>query len=156
MITGSPAAAAGRACRPAIAAPAPAAEHPGAAARFVRTPKRAVLRLRRTRFGRVIHEKRSGLVAYLFTKDRRRTSRCRGRCAKAWPPIKTRRRPRAGRGLKRKHVGTIRRPGGARMVTYKGRPLYFYEHDEPGLVLCHDVREFGGEWFVVKRSGKPA
>ena len=125
-------------------------------AKLVPTPDRAKLELVKTRFGKVIHETRSGLVAYLFTKDRRRKSRCTGRCAKAWPPIKTKRAPLAGDGIRRSRLGTIRRRGGAKMVTYRGRPLYFYEHDSPGQILCHDVREFGGDWFVVKRSGKPA
>jgi predicted lipoprotein with Yx(FWY)xxD motif len=133
-------------------APASVAER----AKPVRTPERAELELVRTRFGRIIHETRSGLVAYLFTKDRRRKSRCTGRCAKAWPPIKTKRAPLAGDGIRRSRLGTIRRRGGAKMVTYRGRPLYFYEHDSPGEILCHDVREFGGDWFVVKRNGKPA
>jgi predicted lipoprotein with Yx(FWY)xxD motif len=120
------------------------------------TPRRAVLRLRKTRFGKVIHEKRSGLVAYLFTKERSAKPACYGACAKAWPPIKTRGRPRAGRGLARRHLGTTRRRGGARMATYRGHPLYFYEHDRPGEILCNDVLEFGGRWFVVDRRGRPA
>lgn len=121
-----------------------------------KVPRRAVLRLKKTRFGKVIHEKRSGLVAYLFTKDRRGKSRCYGACAKGWPPIKTRKRPRAGKGLRQRHVGVIRRRGGAKMVTYRGRPLYFYEHDSPGVILCNDVRQYGGDWFVVKKNGRPA
>lgn len=120
------------------------------------TPERAVLRLRKTQFGKVIHEESSGLVAYLFTKEKSSKPRCYGACAKAWPPVKTKRGPRAGSGLKQKHLGTTKRRNGARMVTYKGRPLYFYEHDSPGLILCHDVFEFGGDWFVVKGNGKPA
>ena len=75
---------------------------------------------------------------------------------KAWPPIRSKGRPRAGAGLKSKHVGTIKRSDGSRMVAYKGRPLYFYEHDPPGEILCHDVFQFGGDWFVVRKSGKPA
>ncbi len=134
----------------AAAAPQPAR------AGFVPTPERAELELVKTRFGKVIHETNTGLVAYLFTKDRRRRSRCAGRCAKAWPPIKTKRAPLAGKGVREPLLGTIRRRGGARMVTYRNRPLYFYEHDAPGQILCHDVREFGGDWLVVKRNGKPA
>ncbi len=118
------------------------------------TPRRAVLRLRETRFGKVIHEKRSGLVAYLFTKERSAKPACYGACAKAWPPIKTRGRPRAGRGLAQRQLGTTRRRGGAKMVTYRGHPLYFYKHDRPGEILCNDVFEFGGRWFVVDRRGK--
>ena len=97
----------------------------------------------------------TGLVAYLFTRDKRSKSKCSGACAKAWPPIKTRRRPVAGNGLRQADVGTTKRRGGARMVTYKGHPLYFYEHDGPGEILCNDVVEFGGSWFVVNKKGKP-
>ena len=118
--------------------------------------KPAVLRLRNTRFGKLIHEKRSGLVAYLFSADRRDASRCYGSCAKAWPPIKSSSRPLAGKGIKQRHLRTLKRRGGARQVAYKGRPLYFYVDDAPGLILCHDVFEFGGLWSVVTRSGKPA
>jgi predicted lipoprotein with Yx(FWY)xxD motif len=127
-----------------------------AAAPAAATPRRAVLRLRETRFGKVIHEKRSGLVAYLFTKERKAKPACYGACAKAWPPIKTRRRPVAGTGLAQRHLGTTRRRGGAKMVTYRGHPLYFYEDDRPGEILCNDVLEFGGRWFVVDKRGKPA
>jgi hypothetical protein len=41
------------------------------------------------------------------------------------------------------------------MVTYKGHPLYFYEHDVPGEIFCNNVSQFGGDWFVVNKKGKP-
>lgn len=118
--------------------------------------KPSKLVLRDSRFGRVIHDRDSGLAAYLFTADRRREPGCYGACAKAWPPWKAKRKPRVGPGLKRSHVRLTRRRGGAKQVTYKGRPLYFYVHDSPGRILCHDVFEFGGDWLVVERSGRPA
>jgi hypothetical protein len=40
-------------------------------------------------------------------------------------------------------------------VTYKGHPLYYYVDDGPNQVLCHDVEEFGGIWYVVKPTGDP-
>jgi predicted lipoprotein with Yx(FWY)xxD motif len=131
-------------------------EQPASATAAAKTPKRTVLRLRDTPFGKVIHEKSTGLAAYLFTKERSRRPRCNGACAKGWPPIKTKGAPKAGKGLAQRHLGTVRRRGGARMVTYKGHPLYFYSHDSPGEILCDDVVEFGGTWFVVNRNGKPA
>jgi predicted lipoprotein with Yx(FWY)xxD motif len=149
LVAASASASKGRASAdPAVSAP-PASGQPAA------TPRRAVLRLRETRFGEVIHEKGSGLVAYLFTRERSSKPACYGACAKAWPPIKTRRRPVAGLGLQQRHLGTSRRRGGAKMVTYRGHPLYFYEHDRPGQILCNDVREFGGRWFVVDKRGRP-
>jgi predicted lipoprotein with Yx(FWY)xxD motif len=73
----------------------------------------------------------------------------------AWPPFYARARPRAGRGIKRSLLGTVRRRGGRRQVTYAGWPLYFYEHDPRGEVLCNDIVEFGGTWFAVTAEGKP-
>jgi predicted lipoprotein with Yx(FWY)xxD motif len=62
--------------------------------------------------------------------------------------------PRAGRGLERTLLGTIRRADGTRQLTYAGRPLYFYVGDKkPGQILCQGVSEFGGDWLVVRPSG---
>jgi hypothetical protein len=41
-------------------------------------------------------------------------------------------------------------------VTYAGQPLYFYAHEGPDQVLCHDVVEYGGRWLVVTPSGEAA
>jgi predicted lipoprotein with Yx(FWY)xxD motif len=40
-------------------------------------------------------------------------------------------------------------------ATYSGRPLYYYVGDTaPGVVLCQNVKEYGGLWLVVRSSGK--
>ena len=93
-------------------------------------------------------------AAYFFTRDSGGASRCYGDCAVAWPPFYARGKPRAGHGIKRSLLGTVRRRGGRRQVTYAGRPLYFYEHDPRGEVLCNDITEFGGAWFAVTAVGK--
>ncbi len=95
-----------------------------------------------------------GKALYLFTKEGGRRSKCYGDCAVAWPPYLTRGKPVAGKGLKRKRLGTTRRDDGTRQVTYRGHPLYFYRHDTPKLILCQDVFEFGGLWLLVDRRGK--
>jgi hypothetical protein len=65
--------------------------------------KRTKVRLKRTRFGRVLFDS-DAYALYLFTRDGR-GSRC---------------------------------------------------NDDPlGIVLCQDVREFGGVWYAVKRSEEP-
>ncbi len=117
-----------------------------------------VLRVKETPFGKVIHEKRSGLAAYLFTREKRGGKpRCYGGCADAWPPIKAKGgRPIAGSGVDQDKLGTVKRRRGGRMVTYDGRPLYFYVDDAPGTILCNDVFEFGGDWFVIGPDGEPA
>jgi len=105
-------------------------------------------------FGRILADGR-GQAVYLFDREQTGRSECYGACAKAWPPVLTRRRPVAGDGVRARRLGTARRRGGARQVTYRGQPLYYYVDDAPGRVLCHDVFEFGGLWLVIAPNGKP-
>lgn len=98
-----------------------------------------------------------GFVVYLFTKDKPNKSRCNGDCAEAWPPYVKKGKLTAGEGVDGSALGTTERRDGSKQVTYHGRPLYYYEHDdEPGQILCHDVTEFGGDWLVVQPDGQPA
>jgi predicted lipoprotein with Yx(FWY)xxD motif len=117
--------------------------------------KGAVVRVVDSQFGRVIAD-RSGEAFYLFDKEKARKSECYGECAKAWPPMLTEGKPRAGRGARPSLLGTTRRRDGKLQVTYAGHPLYYYQHDAPGKILCHDVAEFGGLWLVVKPNGRAA
>ena len=91
---------------------------------------------------------------YVFQRDEHKRSRCYGACAEAWPPVFTRGRPIAGRGVRKSLLGATRRRGGRRQVTYAGRPLYYYAHEGPGQVLCHNVHLNGGLWWVVGPNGK--
>ena len=108
-------------------------------------------------YGKVLVDGR-GHTLYLFTRDRADRSRCYGSCARAWPPFKTRTRPRVSGGLDPDEIGTVRRRGGARQVTYNGHPLYYYVGDRrPGQIFCQDVYEFGGRWLIVgpERQSRP-
>jgi predicted lipoprotein with Yx(FWY)xxD motif len=60
----------------------------------------------------------------------------------------------AGKGVRQQLLGTLRRRDGRRQVTYAGKPLYYYAHEGPGQVLCHDVDLNGGYWWVVGPSGR--
>lgn len=114
---------------------------------------RGTLTVRSSEYGRILFDGR-GFVLYGFTADKKRRSVCAGACATAWPPYLVERAPRAGRGVTESLLGTIRRAGGKRQVTYAGRPLYYYVGDRrPGQILCQDVFEFGGDWLVVRPSG---
>jgi predicted lipoprotein with Yx(FWY)xxD motif len=123
----------------------------GAAAGARRGPR---LTLRDSQFGPVLFDGRNRAL-YLFTRDSRNKTRCYGACAEAWPPFYAKGRPRAGRGVDRSLIGTIKRRDGRRQVTYKGQPLYFYVDDPRGQVLCNDVFEFGGTWYAVDARGNP-
>jgi predicted lipoprotein with Yx(FWY)xxD motif len=109
--------------------------------------------LRRSAFGRVLFDGRRQAI-YIFENDRRGETVCYGECAEAWPPVYTRGAPRARAGVRADLLGTIRRRDGRRQVTYAGRPLYYYAHEGPGEVRCHNVDLNGGFWWVVGRDGR--
>jgi predicted lipoprotein with Yx(FWY)xxD motif len=105
-------------------------------------------------FGRVVADGK-GEAFYLFDKEKSKRSQCYGACARAWPPVLTKGRPRAGKGVNQRLLGVTRRKNGKLQVTYKNHPLYYYVDDSPGTILCQNVAEFGGLWLVVKPNGNP-
>ena len=106
-------------------------------------------------FGRVLFDA-NGQVVYVFEIDGPDQSNCTSEeCVKAWPPVITEEEPTAGAGVDAGLLGTVRRGDGTLQVTYNGRPLYFYEHEGPGEIKCHNVDLHGGVWWVVTPSGDP-
>jgi predicted lipoprotein with Yx(FWY)xxD motif len=91
---------------------------------------------------------------YIFQNDSKGKTVCYDDCAEAWPPVFTDGRPRAGKGVRDSLLGTVKRRDGRLQVTYAGQPLYFYAHEGPGEVRCHNVNLNGGFWWVVGPSGK--
>ena len=91
---------------------------------------------------------------YIFQRDGRNRSRCYGDCAELWPPVYTKGKPVAGRGVRSSLLGTTRRRDGRRQVTYAGKPLYYYAHEAAGQVRCHNVDLNGGLWWVIGPNGK--
>ena len=108
-----------------------------------------------SRFGQILAD-RKGQAFYLFDKEKTKKAECYGACAKAWPPVLTKGKPRAGKGAQSSLLGTTKRRDGKLQVTYAGKPMYYYVDDSPGKVLCHNVDEFGGLWLVLRANGKPA
>ncbi len=118
--------------------------------------RRARIVARESEFGRVLFDA-NGQVVYAFENDRKNRSNCTSEdCVEAWPPVLTREQPSAGAGAKARLLGTIRRSDGGLQETYNGRPLYFYEHEGPGEIKCHNVDLHGGLWWVVTARGQPA
>ena len=105
-------------------------------------------------YGAVLFDGRDRAI-YLFTSDGGTgRSTCYGACARAWPPVLTRGKPRAGAGVDAAKLGRTRRRSGRRQVTYNGHPLYYYVGDtQRGEISCQDVFEFGGTWYVVAPGG---
>jgi predicted lipoprotein with Yx(FWY)xxD motif len=74
--------------------------------------------------------------------------RCKGSCAKAWPPLIAGSRsavPTRITGIPGR-FGVVRRPDGRLQVTHRGLPVYTYAHEAPEQVLCNNV----DGWFVVR------
>jgi predicted lipoprotein with Yx(FWY)xxD motif len=104
-------------------------------------------------FGRMLFDSKKQAI-YIFERDQQNKSNCYGECAVAWPPVFTEGRPRAGKGVDSSLLGTIKRRDGKRQVTYAGKPLYYYAHEDPGEVKCHNVNLNGGFWWAVGSDGK--
>jgi predicted lipoprotein with Yx(FWY)xxD motif len=109
--------------------------------------------LGRSEFGTMLFNRRKQAI-YIFQRDAKARSNCYGECAVAWPPVYTKGRPRAGKGVRASLLGTTKRRDGRRQVTYDGQPLYYYAHEDPGQVLCHNVNLNGGLWWVVGPDGR--
>ena len=106
-------------------------------------------------FGQMLYDA-SGQAIYLFDAEKSDRPKCYGDCAKAWPPVLTKGRPRATGAVRSSLLGTTRRSDGSVQITYAGHPLYFYAFEGKHQVLCHNVQEFGGTWLVVRPDGEPA
>ena len=110
-------------------------------------------------YGKMLFAK-NGQAIYIFEKERSKRSKCYGGCARGWPPVltkgKKKGRPKAIGGVKQRLLGTTKRRGGARQVTYNGRPLYYYYDERPGQVFCHNVIQYGANWAVIHPSGRIA
>jgi predicted lipoprotein with Yx(FWY)xxD motif len=108
----------------------------------------------KSQFGTMLFNSKRQAI-YVFGADARRKSNCYGECQRLWPPVYTKGAPRAGDGVKTSLLGTLKRRDGRLQVTYAGRPLYYYAHEGPGQVRCHNVNLNGGIWKVVAPSGRP-
>jgi predicted lipoprotein with Yx(FWY)xxD motif len=116
-------------------------------------PGKASVAVGTSPFGSILFDGR-GFALYAFTRDRARRATCYGACATAWPPYVVTATPSPGAGAQSSLLGVTRRADGKLQATYAGRPLYYYVGDtKPGVVLCQNVREYGGLWLVVRPGG---
>jgi predicted lipoprotein with Yx(FWY)xxD motif len=128
----------------------------GSAATAARTAKArsATLKVARTDLGKILVDSR-GRSLYMLSSDSARKSTCFDVCVKAWPPLRTSRKPTVGKGLKASKVGRIKRSDGKSQVTYNGHPLYRFVNDKmPGDTTGQGITSFGGRWFVLSPAGK--
>ena len=95
-------------------------------------------------------------VVYIWEKEPTATAECYGDCAEAWPPVLTTGEPTAADQVDPGRLGTTTRRDGSTQVTYNGHPLYYYAHEGPGEVECHNITTHGGLWWVVTPAGDRA
>jgi predicted lipoprotein with Yx(FWY)xxD motif len=115
--------------------------------------KGTTVTIRDSEFGEMLFDSNRQAI-YIFENDRKGKTVCYGECAEAWPPVVTKGKPVAGKGADRRLLGTLERRDGTRQVTYAGQPLYYYAHEQPGEVLCHNVDLNGGLWWVIGPDGR--
>jgi predicted lipoprotein with Yx(FWY)xxD motif len=109
--------------------------------------------LRTTKLGRILVDAR-GRTLYLFEKDRHARSSCSGACARDWPPLLTKGKPRAGKGVSAAKLKTTRRSNGKLQVVYNGHPLYRFAADtKAGQTGGQGLDAYGAEWYVMNRAG---
>jgi predicted lipoprotein with Yx(FWY)xxD motif len=105
--------------------------------------------------GKIVVDGRARTL-YLFEKDKHGKSACSGACAKAWPPLLTKGKPKAGTGAQASKLGTSKRSDGTTQVTYGGHPVYTFIADKskPGSAKGQGSKAFGAEWYTLTPSGK--
>ncbi len=138
---------------PEATTPAPTKQHPSPTASSDLSGIRVIAD--DSEFGTMLYGA-DGQAIYLFDLEEGARPRCYGECESAWPPVLTTGEPVAGRGVRSGLLGTVERQDGSTQATYGGHPLYFYAHEDPWEVLCHDFEDFGGTWYVVQPDGEAA
>lgn len=108
-----------------------------------------------TGFGTVLVDGQ-GRTLYVFAPDHAKAVTCLGGCATVWPPVSLpgTAKPTASGAVKSALLGSDPNPGGGRVVTYNGWPLYNYVADPtPGSTSGEGVTSGGGLWYLISPSG---
>ena len=103
-------------------------------------------------FGQMLFDAKKQAI-YIWESEESISPECYDDCAEAWPPVLTDGAPIASGEVDSALLGTTKRRDGTTQVTYNGHPLYFYAHEGPGEVKCHNVSTHGGLWWVVDPDG---
>ena len=112
----------------------------------------AVITTGESEFGTILFDDKNQAI-YIWEVEESDTAECYGNCADAWPPVLTNGAPIAAGDVNSEMLGTTERTDGSTQVTYNGHPLYYYAHEDPGEVKCHNISTHGGLWWVIKPNG---
>jgi predicted lipoprotein with Yx(FWY)xxD motif len=108
-----------------------------------------------SQFGTMLFNEKKQAI-YIWELEESDKAECYGDCAEAWPPVLTDGQPQATGGVNSGLLGTTKRTDGTTQVTYNGHPLYYYAHEGPGEVKCHNIKTHGGLWWVIQPDGNRA
>jgi predicted lipoprotein with Yx(FWY)xxD motif len=117
----------------------------------------ATLDTRRFSFGTALVTS-AGRTLYTFAPDQHRQATCTSSCADTWPPLllAAGQRPAAGHGVTASRLGSDSYPGGRKIVTYDGWPLYTFTGDSAaGAATGQTLDLNGGKWYAISPSGTP-
>ncbi len=105
--------------------------------------------------GRVLVDAQ-GKTLYVFAPDNAKAVTCKASCASVWPPVKlSGAKAIAAGAVKGSLLGSDPNPGGGKVVTYAGWPLYGYIGDQgPGTANGQAKNITGGLWYVISTSGQ--
>jgi predicted lipoprotein with Yx(FWY)xxD motif len=126
----------------------------GAQGSSAHTSRTSSVEARHTKIGSILTTV-SGFTVYTFTRDHGSSNSCikiKG-CAEEWPALETKSAPVAGPGVKASLLSTINLTGGAKQITYAGRPLYLFADDTSGETDYVDETQSGGQWPAINASG---
>jgi predicted lipoprotein with Yx(FWY)xxD motif len=87
----------------------------------------------------------------LYTLKASKTA-CAAQCLKVWPELvlpKGVTKATAGTGVTASKLGSIKRAGGVRQVTYNGKPLYWFAGDTAAGQVNGNVTDTWGKWSSV-------
>jgi predicted lipoprotein with Yx(FWY)xxD motif len=110
--------------------------------------------VKNARFGTILV---SGHTVYTLKPS---AVKCTATCLRYWPAVllpKGVAKATAGRGVNPAKLGSVRRAGGVRQVTYGGRALYWFARDTAPGQVKGNVTDTWGKWSVVvtKRLSTP-
>ena len=98
----------------------------------------------------------NGDTLYRFAHDSKNHSACTGKCAKIWPPVDLAKNQKAPIGKGVKGLGTIKRAGGVKQVTYQGIPLYRFVGDTAAFQVKGNIKDSFGQWYSVNPANPMA
>jgi predicted lipoprotein with Yx(FWY)xxD motif len=113
----------------------------------------SAISVEQTTFGKALADA-NGRTLYLFANDKPDMSTLSAAGRAFWPLFTAATKPLATGGALVGDVGSSTGTTGARQVTYRGHPLYYFIGDRnPGQTAGQALNEFGARWYVLSPSG---